>query len=939
MAKIVRDWTKLIVPRVNENNQQNGDDGDKSLRTTDTISIRSWEEVENQTNEERQRSLTDFALMNYTRQSDSYETEQGKRTGAPLLRSADFFKSTAESVHFDGSHYWSPVESVLCGLCPALSLQLPSKISKRSASREIGEVREVKSEDGKTLYHTIELGEYPKTRVSSNIQEELESMYNGGHLRGGLKCTGKLYTTNGRQYSDEYFLSKQNPEFEINGEKYVRVSVMPWEGGYYRQIYEDGSNVGETGNVQWVKVEPITFRISNYREFALGKAKTLELDSDEIILSGIPFYPDRNHDNCSMWQNSMVRAFMNSAKTSEMDGNPEYEAPLKFDFRNSGMLYQAFNMTRQPTREYIIPENEKEVCDYALRGCVGIDKIIIPSHVTKIGKSAFSGCVNSQLILQSLSRKLSLSEDALEGTDFKFVYIAKDGGSLILSPREDATLDNGYFKCDFKLEDTTKIFNNNYRENFVQLKTWKQEGKIKFIPPEYTMQIFPSSEMQKYFVNKNNQRWGRLVKTLGFDTLEGIEKNNSLVDLMKIYYAIGGFSDNQGESERAFDYVLKYVATTRKLEATPSQIGQEIHGRFSKIKLKGAYNPTFAQFFMKHYHQNPDFMNFRLTDKYGYLMDSQDYLCLAHNAFDRIMKNYPNRVVTGNEERALLTPRFVAEHSSIVEYNCVDDGNELLAEIVGKYGYDEEQFEHIQEVYNEAKTIKDKYVISADRAKGKNGITFRILEKDDPIGFILGDITNCCQHIGGAGEECVDDGYTNPNAGFLVFEESELDEDGKPTGEIRILGQAYVWYDPQTNTVCYDNIEIPTKVLDELRRGNRHGERLSSKALMDSVVESADAIMLAMNRKGIKVDRVTTGQGYNDLRDELEDRFGSPERNPKAQHRGYSGYSDADKAQYVIRTYDEVTREYADTIRETANTIRADLSDIRTAESQKGYEM
>ncbi len=96
--------------------------------------------------------------------------------------------------------------------------------------------------------------------------------------------------------------------------------------------------------------------------------------------------------------------------------------------------------------------------------------------------------------------------------------------------------------------------------------------------------------------------------------------------------------------------------------------------------------------------------------------------------------------------------------------------------------------------------------------------------------------------------------------------------------------------------------------------------------------------MLAMNRKGIKVDRVTTGQGYNDLRDELEDRFGSPERNPKAQHRGYSGYSDADKAQYVIRTYDEVTREYADTIRETANTIRADLSDIRTAESQKGYE-
>ena len=48
MAKIVRNWTKWIIPRVNENNQPNGNDGDKSLRTTDTISIRSCEEVQNQ---------------------------------------------------------------------------------------------------------------------------------------------------------------------------------------------------------------------------------------------------------------------------------------------------------------------------------------------------------------------------------------------------------------------------------------------------------------------------------------------------------------------------------------------------------------------------------------------------------------------------------------------------------------------------------------------------------------------------------------------------------------------------------------------------------------------------------------------------------------------------------------------------------------------------
>ena len=38
MAKIVRDWTKLIVPRINENTNMYGQG--KKFRTTDAISIR-----------------------------------------------------------------------------------------------------------------------------------------------------------------------------------------------------------------------------------------------------------------------------------------------------------------------------------------------------------------------------------------------------------------------------------------------------------------------------------------------------------------------------------------------------------------------------------------------------------------------------------------------------------------------------------------------------------------------------------------------------------------------------------------------------------------------------------------------------------------------------------------------------------------------------------
>ena len=353
-----------------------------------------------------------------------------------------------------------------------------------------------------------------------------------------------------------------------------------------------------------------------------------------------------------------------------------------------------------------------------------------------------------------------------------------------------------------------------------------------------------------------------------------------------------------------------------------------MHYRFSKIKIKGPYNPTFAQFFMKYYYDNPRFMFFAINSRDDNLMEGMDYLCMAHNAFDRIMKCYPNKVVNGNEKRALLTPRFVAKHSAIVEYDDIDTGNELLAETVGMYGYDEDQFQQIQNIYNRVKTEKKNHIIEADKPSDINGITFRILEKDDPLGFVIGDITNCCQHIDGEAEKCVIDGYLNPNAGFLVFEYGPMNENQRPADNARILAQAYVWYDPETKTVCYDNIEIPTKVLDELKRGDKHGEIISSKRLMDAVVESADAIMLAMNRKGIRVDRVTTGQGHNDLRMELEKRFGSPEYNPMAKHRSYRGYSDAEYAQYLIRKYDTTTKFYSNKIRNTAQKIRDDLDEL-----------
>ena len=167
------------------------------------------------------------------------------------------------------------------------------------------------------------------------------------------------------------------------------------------------------------------------------------------------------------------------------------------------------------------------------------------------------------------------------------------------------------------------------------------------------------------------------------------------------------------------------------------------------------------------------------------------------------------------------------------------------------------------------------------------------------------------------------DGYLNPNAGFMVFETRD---------EKRMLGQAYVWYDPETKTVCYDNIEIPTKVINELDKGDKHGDELSMHALLDAVIRSAEAVMTTMNQNGVAVKRVTVGKGYNDLGRELQDKFGKPEINPQAKHRDYVGYTDAKVAQYVIRDDIKTKSSLFDNIR---NLVKKVKTNPHTAENSR----
>lgn len=82
----------------------------------------------------------------------------------------------------------------------------------------------------------------------------------------------------------------------------------------------------------------------------------------------------------------------------------------------------------------------------------------------------------------------------------------------------------------------------------------------------------------------------------------------------------------------------------------------------------------------------------------------------------------------------------------------------------------------------------------------QNGLVFEVLKYLDPLTFKMGAITDCCQRIGGAGEDAAIDSFINPLAGVLVLKHNN-----------NIISQSYFHYIPEENGLILDNIEWSEK--------------------------------------------------------------------------------------------------------------------------------
>ena len=278
-------------------------------------------------------------------------------------------------------------------------------------------------------------------------------------------------------------------------------------------------------------------------------------------------------------------------------------------------------------------------------------------------------------------------------------------------------------------------------------------------------------------------------------------------------------------------------------------------------QLFGAFELTY----------DPDFREFLLANM-NKILDSPEYISYISSIqrqFSDIKAMNSNRTLTLE-----LAVSFVQTN----KFTSVNIGNERVAEISAIAGYNQADFDMLQQIYNYGKqrTFSSIPRIEHRTVKTSGKYTYETLRLDDPLAMAIGTLTDCCQELHDSAEVCMEHSMVDKNGRVFVIKD---DNDN-------IVAQSWVWRNK--DVLCFDNIEIPAKAF--VRATKEHPE-LGRKGFTDEVFEiykeaAHDLIikddeeytkLLQMGKitkeqyEGLRLGKVTVGLGYNDIAESLKE--------------------------------------------------------------------
>lgn len=477
-----------------------------------------------------------------------------------------------------------------------------------------------------------------------------------------------------------------------------------------------------------------------------------------------------------------------------------------------------------------LPGTVKEIGPNAFEHCEKLKKIKLSKIIEKISMEAFAGCALEEVVLPSTIQSLGYHAFADCVNLKKVLYEYEDGKFFTLSKElYDAGLNSDEFRG---------------LKNFLKVR---DKIGAKFISAKEIFTNTPENMIENFY--KHSKLWAELFNKFAQSngtTMKAI-LSQAKQDFYKICFVSGLFQDDYKVRMQAKEFIETKII---------GKFGQyPLHERFTGLNIyANGFNPNFAEFFIKNF--GPDFL---IKQTYDEDLKNINYFAQAYNNFSEIEKAYPNKVVTTNTDNDRLTEEDIYKVISNVTYNGIEtEQDQVLAELCSLYGYSQEDFKQLQDYMHEGERIKNEGLENLfclpDEVSSKNVITYRFLEKGDPLGGLLGEITNCCQTIHSAASSCCRHGMTNPNGGFVVFEL-----------EGKIIGQSWVWYDKQSEKICLDNVEVPRSAKNKAVK-----EKSDFKNCLKRLSKN---FKTAMKEKGRNVSYVTMGAGYNDILDVVIKNF------------------------------------------------------------------
>ena len=368
------------------------------------------------------------------------------------------------------------------------------------------------------------------------------------------------------------------------------------------------------------------------------------------------------------------------------------------------------------------------------------------------------------------------------------------------------------------------------KENFEVVEREKETtyhiNKEKLLSDSNIINIFGSKEQAEAEIEKldENLSLEEMEKALDIDTTDE-NTSDYYKKVMTYIYKLGYDKEEQDKG-----YIIRLNKDIQQEKLKDNKEGQKLEDRIrqfyyshgsKKIMTEEKLHRIFDGMDMKY---KPGFYEF-FKDNYEQILantEKQSELSKIQSQWDNIVEANLGQKV--NFEKC---ENYIYNHA----YKNVGQDELEIVKLSSNSGYSQKDFEKVQKIFNDQKQRMQSSIPQIEKKDKKTGYSYKVLRLDDPTAIFVGELTDCCQALGHAGESCMRHSVTSPNGRVLVVQD----------GEGKILSQSWIWRNK--NTICFDNIEA-------IKKDSNNKKVISSDLL--SVIQEAAKDFVETDKIGIQ---------------------------------------------------------------------------------------